>query len=357
MRLAYVYGIRSRRRRCALRRAGSRRSGSGSQSGTRGLTVTPMQLEALKTYCDVVRFHSFSQGATANNITQPAASQIVQQIEERLGVKLIDRSRRPWELTEDGRVFYEGCQEMVDRYERLLEEMRHRQQKPDYTVRVAAIYSVDFQDLTQLHDRFREAMPGCDSHFDFLHPKEVYRRVQEDEADLGIVSFPQHIRDLSVIHWRDERLVVACPPTNQYRTLAEAGPIQPSALNGLPFVAFERGLVVRQEIQKFLRKHGATPRILIELETVDSVKRAVMDKLGISILPEPTLVKEMEAGRLLAIPFADDIPGGPPKRPMCIIRRRRRPANLAIQKFIDLFLELLRPADAPMASPELLAVT
>ena len=75
-----------------------------------------MQLETLKIFCDVVRWASFSRGAAENGISQSSASQAVHQLEVRLGVKLIDRSKRPLVLTPQGKVYYEGCKELVDRY-------------------------------------------------------------------------------------------------------------------------------------------------------------------------------------------------------------------------------------------------
>ena len=75
-----------------------------------------MQLESLKIFCDVVRWASFSRGAAENGISQSSASQAVHQLEVRLGVKLIDRSKRPLVLTPQGKVYYEGCKELVGRY-------------------------------------------------------------------------------------------------------------------------------------------------------------------------------------------------------------------------------------------------
>ena len=71
-----------------------------------------MQVEALKLFCDVVRHRSFSLAATANNVTQSAASQMVSQLERRMGVQLIDRSTRPLHLTPLGQKYYEGCKPM-----------------------------------------------------------------------------------------------------------------------------------------------------------------------------------------------------------------------------------------------------
>ncbi len=71
-----------------------------------------MQLETLKIFCDVARWASFSRGALENGISQPAASQAVHQLELRLGVKLIDRSKRPLVLTQHGKVYYEGSKDL-----------------------------------------------------------------------------------------------------------------------------------------------------------------------------------------------------------------------------------------------------
>src|SRR5438105_4127725 len=86
-----------------------------------------MYLEALKIFCDVVRHRSFSKAAALNHISQSAASQNVLQLEKTLGVRLIDRSKRPFELTREGQVYYDGCRNIVERYyagEEQVETMR-----------------------------------------------------------------------------------------------------------------------------------------------------------------------------------------------------------------------------------------
>jgi len=64
-----------------------------------------MHLKSLKVFCDVVSRRSFSRAADENGISQSGASQVVHQLEERLGVRLIDRSKRPFVLTPEGQTF------------------------------------------------------------------------------------------------------------------------------------------------------------------------------------------------------------------------------------------------------------
>ena len=99
-----------------------------------------MHVETLSIFCDVVRHQSFSRGARASSVSQSAASQAVRQLEKHLGAQLIDRSKRPWQLTPEGRLFFKGCQELVERYHELEDAVRHRQNPSGRTVRLATIY-------------------------------------------------------------------------------------------------------------------------------------------------------------------------------------------------------------------------
>src|SRR5438128_2075581 len=127
-----------------------------SQTQTGLVSEILMQIEALKIYCDIVRFHSFSRGAEANEVLQSSASQAVQNLEENLGVTLIDRSRRPWAVTDEGKTFYEGCREVVDRYFELVAQMKNRRTAVDSVIRVAAIYSVNFADMGRYVEQFNQ---------------------------------------------------------------------------------------------------------------------------------------------------------------------------------------------------------
>src|ERR1700730_2231053 len=101
-----------------------------------------MHFGALKVFCDMARCRSFSQAGQANEITQSAVSQIVSQLERRMQAQLVDRSRRPLQLTTLGQTFYEGCKALLEQYTELEANIRNAQEEIAGTVQVAAIYSV-----------------------------------------------------------------------------------------------------------------------------------------------------------------------------------------------------------------------
>ena len=84
-----------------------------------------MQVESLKVFCDVARCRSFSQAAGLNDVTQSAVSQVVSQLEKRLGVQLIDRSTRPLQLTAAGQMYYDGCKVLLEQYLELEASVRN----------------------------------------------------------------------------------------------------------------------------------------------------------------------------------------------------------------------------------------
>lgn len=288
-----------------------------------------MQFESLKVFCDVARQQSMSQAASANEITQSAASQLVRQLEKRLGVQLVNRSTRPLQLTEVGHTYYEGCKDLVDRYLELEASIRKAQSQLSATVEVAAIYSVGLGNISQLIEQFMASQPGVKVHVEYLYPDRVYEKVLAGTADFGLVSFPKAQRELIALPWREEDMVVACAPGH---ALADQRAIKPSQLEGLRYVGFDRGLVIRRHIDRFLREQGVTVDIALEFDNIESIKKAVEENAGVSLLPEPTLRREVESGTIRALPLI----GCRLIRPLGIIHRRNRTLSANAVRFMAL---------------------
>lgn len=293
-----------------------------------------MTLELLKLYCDIVRLHSFSQGAAANQISQSAASQAIQQLETELDVLLIDRSKRPFMVTPEGRTFYEGCQALLQGFEKVRGQIASTRTEITGTVRVAAIYSVGIHIMSDHMQRFMSLHPHAKVRLEYLHPHKVVEAVLNDEADLGILSYPPANRSLTVITWRDETMVFVCHPTHR---LARRKIITPADLQGEKFVAFDPDLMIRKAIDRCLRQHEAKVNVVMEFDNIETIKQAIAIGAGVSILPKPTILKEVGNRTLAAAPLsmAELI------RPLGIIHRRGKLFTPTIGRF----LEFLRQSD------------
>jgi DNA-binding transcriptional LysR family regulator len=290
-----------------------------------------MQFESLKVFCDVARLRSFSQAAQSQvkPITQSAASQVVSQLETRLGVQLIDRSTRPLQLTPLGQTYYEGCRQLLEQYAELEASIRTAQAQLAGVVNVAAIYSVGLGDMGQYVEQFKAEHPDVTVHLEYQHPDRVYEKVRDGSADLGLVSFPRRSPKLIALPWREEEMVLACSPVHP---LAPCAAVRPCQLAGMKFIHFDRVLVVRREVDRFLREQGVSVEVELEFDNIETIKKAVELGAGVALLPEPTIRREVEDGTLLARPLH----GCRLVRPLGIIYRRHHKLSATATRFTEL---------------------
>lgn len=291
-----------------------------------------MQLESLRLFCDVLRLRSFSRAADEHFVSQSAASQAVQQLEQHLGVGLIDRTKRPFVVTPEGEAFYSACRTLLDGWEKAKTEIGAVKARVDGTVRVAAIYSVGLHDVSRHMQRFMSLYPEARVELECLHPHKVVEAVVRDEADVGIMSYPPASRGLTVVPLRKEPMAFVSHPSHP---LARRRVVLPGQLNGEAFVAFVPELTIRKAIDKALRQHNVRVVIRMEFDNIETIKQAIMIKAGVSILPRHTV--QMEAGvRTLAV-----VPLGIPDlvRPVGIIHRRQKPLTPTAGRFVEHLLK------------------
>ncbi len=294
-----------------------------------------VNLKSLKVFCDIVARRSFSRAAEDNGISQSGASQVVSQLESRLGVQLIERTKRPLVPTREGQVFYDGCRKLIARYEALEDEVRTLHEDVAGRVRVAAIYSVGLHHMSRYVQEFMTRHPKANVRLEYLHPERVLELVEQGQADIGIVSYPRSTRAIEAEPWREEPLVLACAPTSPF---ADRVQVSLAELDGQRMVAFDPDLVIRHEIDRVMAAHDAEAEVVMEFDNIETIKRAVEIDAGVALLPEPTLGRELAAGTLCAVRLAGD----ELVRPLGIIHARGKPLGPTAKRFIDLLRDHAR---------------
>ena len=283
----------------------------------------------LRLFKEIATTRSITRGAAHCGVSQSAASQHLQEVERRLGTSLLDRSKRPLDLTAAGRLYADYCREALRRQEEFELELEALKGHVEGTVRVASIYSIGLSEMGHLQEEFRAAYPNAALHVDYMRPDRIYDAVENDAADLGLVSYPQPSREISAIPWREEEMQLAVPPDHLLAARAKA---ELADLHGQDFVGFDEDLSIRREIDRFLRARGVTVNPLLHFDNIQMIKEAVALGRGISILPARTMQAEIAQGRLAAVPL--DAPGL--VRPLGIVHRRHKKFNRAAQAFLEL---------------------
>ena len=288
-----------------------------------------MDLVTLKLFRDIADAESFTRGAKLNAISQSAASQQIQHLEEHLGLQLIERAKRPLGLTPAGEVYLRAARDMLRRYEELQSSLEAFKDSISGPVRVASIYSIGLYDMARHAREFMRLYPQATVQLEYLRTDEVYDAVLEDKADIGLLSYPTPGKDLKIIPWRREQMVVA---TNREHPLAGETHIEAAQLEGQPFVCFDDNLHIRKVIDRYLKDNRVSVRPVMEFDTIANIKEAVGIGEGVSILPEPTVRQDVSLGRLSAIPLN----GAELVRTIGIIHRRRKKLSPATVRFLEL---------------------
>ena len=291
-----------------------------------------MHLKALKIFCDVVEHRSFSEAASDNGVSQSAASQMIHQLEEHLGTKLIDRSQRPIAILPPGELFYRGCRKITDQFQSLTNQLRDVVAAESGQVGVASIYSVGLSHLNCFLKEFLAGSPQSNVRVEYQHPEQVYELVERGQVQLGLVSYARDSRSIEATAWRNEQIVAVCSPEHP---LAVRDEMRLSDFHGREFVGYDQRLRICTEIDRALAGAGVETNVVMRFDNTETIKRALEIGAGIGLLPAPTLKREVASGTLVQIPLE------PPGlvRPVCIIRRRGKELPPDASRFVQFLLE------------------
>jgi DNA-binding transcriptional LysR family regulator len=251
-------------------------------------------------------------------------------------------------LTAAGHLFADFCRNSLrlkDEFEATLAGLK---QEVAGTVRVASIYSIGLSEMAQIEREFSRRMPQVKLEVEYLRPDKVYAAVLADDADLGLVSYAEPSKEIDVIPWRKEEMVLAVAPDHPLakKAAAIAGPIQPADLTGIDFVCFDSDLPIRGAIDRFFKELGVEINPTVHFDNVQMIKEAVMLRVGVSLLPARAIREDVRQRRLTAIRIA----GAELYRPLGIIHRKKKRFHQVAQAFLDLLREKPMPEVAQPAT-------
>jgi DNA-binding transcriptional LysR family regulator len=287
-----------------------------------------MHLETLKVFCDVVETRSFSVAASQNYVTQSAVSQQIRMLEEKYGKRLLERTRGNVQLTPAGEILYQVSKEIVQRYGELEARLQAVTKVVGGTVRVATVHSIGLYELSAQLKRFLKAYPQVQLQLEYSRSSKIYDDALKGGIDLGIVAYPSRRPGITVIPFREDRLVLVCPPQHP---LAKHRQASIKKLAGEPLVGFDRDIPTRKETDRVLRRHDIDARYVMELDNVEIMKRVVEIGIGVAILPEHAVRPEVRGGTLAAVQLSDEVF----LRPLGIIHRSGKHFSPAATKFIE----------------------
>ena len=276
-----------------------------------------MHIQNFKTFCDLVETKSFSKAARLNEVTQSAVSQQLKAMEAHYDMLIIDRNQKKFRLTPQGTALYSTFKEILDLYEKLNCEIQEMRNIVSGTIQISTVNSIGLHELPPYLKSFIKQFPSVNARVEYRRANLVYEGVLHGNADLGLVAFPPPHKDLTIIPFANDELIIVMSPEHR---LTKKRSISMNDLSGVEFVAFERDIPTRKATDEILAKAGVEVQVVMEFDNVETVKRAIEINAGIAILPASTVITESERNQLVIY----KLEGGIHNRPLAVIHKKNR---------------------------------
>lgn len=286
-----------------------------------------MHIENFKIFSDLVESQSFSRAAKLNGITQSAVSQQLRAMEKHFNVLIVDRSQKQFRLTREGGKLYDSAKEILHRYDKLVSELQEMEKIISGTIHISTIYSIGLHELPPYITRFLKEYPSVNVRVEYRRSNLVYEDIQQNAVDLGLVAYPVKMRQVEVIPFLEDRMVLICNPES---SLAQRKQIDAKDLRGQKFIAFDQDIPTRKATDQLFKDWKLDMEPIMEFDNIETVKRAVEINAGFAIVPQGTVKQETAQGLLKAVPLK----GPAIMRPLAIIHRKGRVLTPAMKKFI-----------------------
>ena len=280
-----------------------------------------VSLDRLLTLAEVARRGSITEAAKALGLTQPAATRRLQLLEEEIGAPLLARGRKGVRLTETGRLVAAEGEALLERYDRLIADVRKLQRLEAGTVRVGGGATAVSALLPEVIRRFRGLHRDIVFEVREAGSRDIAAAVAREELELGLVTLPVQSDGLDLLPLLRDRIVLVAPKGHLF-----AGKrVAPSALKGEPLIGFEAGSAIRRLIDDALARRGIGMELVMELRSIQSILKMVELGLGLAFVSSLGVTRDT---------VVVDVPGLKIERTLAVATKRGRPLSAAAAAFL-----------------------
>ncbi len=284
----------------------------------------------LQVFHTVARLLSFTKAAETLHMTQPAVTFQVRQLEEYFNTRLFDRTHNRISLTEAGARVYEYSDKIFELYGEMENAVREMTGEISGSLTIGASTTIAEYMLPALLGDFRAKYADVSIHLKVSNTDGIVSMVENNTIDLGVVEAPVSNKNLVVDECRRDKLVAIVPPGHPK---AELKKITLDELLEYPFICREEGSGTREVINEYMNGSAncqACMNIAMELGSPEAVKGAVEAGMGISVVSNATIQKELRLGTLVAIELDPIL-----ERPFSFVHQKQKFRVRVMEELLD----------------------
>jgi DNA-binding transcriptional LysR family regulator len=291
--------------------------------------VTLQQMEAV---ISLVEEGSFSRAAKKMLLTQPALTKNIKNVENYIGMKVVNRSNAGISLTPEGKIIYDYAQRMVKLRNDAREKILKLHENAGGNIYIGASTIPATYILPRVLSEFRNSHPDIMVYIRTADSEDSLNMVLDNEVEIGFIGKkPLNKKLIAEPLWKD-RLVLAVPKTHR---LSKKKSITLSEIIDEPFILREKGSATREFLESYLKEAKSVNlshlHICCELGSSEAVKEAIIAGLGVSVISIHAVERELSLGLLFDVP----IQGCRMERNFYLIYKRQTDFRPAHKIFID----------------------
>ncbi len=297
--------------------------------------LNTITLHQLRVYCTVARLLSYTRAAEELGCQQPTISALIAELERATRLPLLEQWGKHLALTDEGRELYNHARQLVaavDEAWRTMTELRGSTTAESVPLCVAADTTVGTYVLPHLLGAFHERQNGVAPRLRIANRAEVRACLLAGEADLVIAGRPPAVEGLVAEPFLANPLVVVASPGH---VLATHTHVSLKRLADESFLLREVGSGTRAAVEELFEVAGMPLKVGMVLGHIEAIKRAVAAGLGVSVLSEVAVKREVLYGRLIIL----RVEQFPIQRRWYIARLAERPLTRVAAEFIDFLRE------------------
>jgi len=254
-------------------------------------------LRQLQVFEKVARRLNFTRAAHELYLTQPAVSMQIKQLEENLGLPLIERLGKKIYLTEAGREIYRlsrNIASQLEESEQILEALKGTE---GGTLTISVVSTVHYFAIRALAN-FCQSYPKVRIDLKVTNRQGLLQLLEENATDLALMGKPPADWDLIAEPFMDNPLVVIAPPNHP---LSKESQIPLAKLEKETFLIREQGSGTRGAVESFFSRQGISISGSMEMNTNTAIIHGVAEGLGLGIVSLHTIKRELRDGSLVIL--------------------------------------------------------
>jgi LysR family transcriptional regulator, transcription activator of glutamate synthase operon len=296
-----------------------------------------MELRQLRYLVSLSEERHFTRAAQREHIAQPALSQQIRRLEQDVGLPLVERTTRHVAMTEAGEVLVARARRILAEVDAASAELAALAGVQAGRVTVGAIHTMGPIDVSLALAIFHQRHPGVELTVREQSSEELAEMLRVDELDLAFLSVTERVEShgLGLAQLISEELVVLLPTRHR---LAGRKRIRMAELAGEQFISYREGARLRELLLAAGEHAGFRPRVTLESNESERIRRLVARRMGVAILPRSDA--ERPGADIAVVNLIDPVL----RRDITLAWREDRRQSPATYEFLQLVRDLFEPA-------------